>query len=285
MPFGRPNATLVPFKEAYRTQDLTGEFTDLSMPMWAYTDFLDAANIAASVSHLSIDVADAPDYRTSAYLLAPALARHGQKSCRVALALHGNLSETQRVNWGSGDNLDLSADQREQWQYRVADIRYGLSRDYLEHWEKIGGRPGRYLSPLRFLAPPKLVPWQRRQAGISLNFIGRTEGFKGPDLFVELLAWLPAGSFRVARLIGPSVLDRNKVSSQDHLRRMAETRGVPVEQHAVMTSARDGGDLCRAGDHRPAVPHGHLQSHRPRIHLRGLPARRVGPGRGRPLPA
>ena len=232
-----PNATMVPFKEAYQARDLTGEFSDIVMPLWAYGDFLEASNVAASVSDLSIDVVDMPDYRTFGYLLGPALSRHGQKSCKIALALHGNLSETQRVNWGSGDMVDLSADQREQWQYRVADIRYGISRDYLDHWQAIGGQAGHYLSPLRFLAPPKPVKWPRRAGGISLNFIGRTEGFKGPDLFVELLAWLPADSYRVARIIGPSVMDKNKVSSQTHLRRMAETRGLRVEQPGSMTAA------------------------------------------------
>ena len=229
------NATVVPFKEAYQVQDLTGEFTDIGIPMWAYADFLEASNIAASVAHLRIDVADVPDYRTYGYLLGPALSRHGQKECRIALALHGNLSETQRVNWGSGDAVDLSADQREQWQYRVADIRYGLSREYLDHWKAIGGAEGHYLNPLRFLPQPRLLKWNRGRDGVSLNFIGRTEGCKGPDLFVELLAWLPRDSFRMARIIGPGAADRNKIGSREHLRRMAETRGLNVEQHACMT--------------------------------------------------
>jgi glycosyltransferase involved in cell wall biosynthesis len=230
------NARLVPFKEAYQVQDLTGEFTDLDLPMWAYADFLEASNIAASVAELTLDVADCPDYRTCGYLLGPALVRHGQKACRVALALHGNLSETQKVNWGPAATVDLSADQREQWQYGVADIRYGLSRDYLDHWQAVDGRAGSYLSPLRFLAPPKPGPWRRNRDGVSLNFIGRAEGCKGPDLFVELLTWLPRESYRLARLIGPGAVDANKVSSRDHLRRMAETRGLQVEQHGCMTA-------------------------------------------------
>jgi glycosyltransferase involved in cell wall biosynthesis len=232
-----PNATRVPFKESYPASDLTGEFTDIAMPLWAYPDFVEASNIAASVAHLRIDVIDTPDYRVAGYLLAPALARHGQKACKIALALHGNVSETQRVNWGCLGEADLSMDQREQWQYRVADVRYGLSRDYLDHWHALGGKAGHYLSPLRFLAPPKVLPWHRSRDGVSLNFIGRTEGFKGPDLFVELLAWLPEDCYRLARIIGPSVLDRNKVSSRDHLQKMAALRGLRLELHDCMGAA------------------------------------------------
>ena len=232
------NAHLVPFREIYAARDLTGEFSDISLPLWAYSDFIESSNVAASVAHLRIDVVDIPDYRICGYFLAPALARHGQASCKIAVALHGNLSETQRVNWGRAENIDLSADQREQWQYRVADIRYGLSRDYLDHWQSIAGKAGHYLHPLRFLAPPRPASWDRRPGGVSLNFIGRTEGFKGPDLFLELLTWLPADSYRVARVIGPSVTDQDGVSSAEHLRRMAEIRGLALEQHACMTTAQ-----------------------------------------------
>ncbi|HEX3731261.1 MAG TPA: hypothetical protein VHV47_15725, partial [Opitutaceae bacterium] len=177
-----PNAVRVPLQGVYQARDLTGEFSDPSMPIWAFNDFVDASNIAASVAHLQLDVVDCPDYRAHGYFLAPALARHGQKACRIALALHGNLSETQKVNWTPG--VDLSADQREQWQYGTADIRYGLSRDYLEHWEKIGRREASYLDPLRFLPPPQLAPRRAGLKGVALNFIGRAEGCKGPDLFL-----------------------------------------------------------------------------------------------------
>jgi len=117
------------------------------------------------------------------------------------------LSETQRVNWSNKGGTDVCLDQREQWQYRVADARYGLSRDYLEHWQNIGEAAGHYINPLRFLEIPKPVQWNRKEAGVSLHFIGRTEGFKGPDLFIELLTWLPAGSYRSAHIIGPEFVD------------------------------------------------------------------------------
>jgi len=230
-----PNAKIIPYKEVYEVRKPTGEFCDLDIQLWSYSDFLEVSNIAASVAHVQFDIVDTPDYRVIGYLLGTALQRHGQKSCKVALALHGNLSETQRVNWGPREWIDVSADQREQWQYRVADIRYGLSRDYLEHWRTIAGHEGHYINPLRFVDHPAPVKWDRSADGVSLNFIGRTEGFKGPDLFVELLAWLPAGSYGAARIIGPSIVDRSGVSSKDHLLRMAARRGVPLEYHPCMS--------------------------------------------------
>ncbi len=229
------NARLVPHQVVYPFRSLTGEFTALDLPVWAHLDYLGAANMAASVAHLSIDVVDIPDYKYFGYFLAPALRRHGQKHCKIVVALHGNLSETQRVNWSSHDVLEISVDQREQWQYRTADSRYGISRDYLDHWQSIAGVAGHYLHPLRFLSPPKILKWNRTEAGVSLNFIGRTEGFKGPDLFVELLTWLPAKSYQTARIIGPGVVDAQGVSSTVHLQRMAARRGLQIQHHACMT--------------------------------------------------
>jgi glycosyltransferase involved in cell wall biosynthesis len=224
------NATMVPWQEVYSSGHLTGEFSGWDAPLWAFVDFLWCANLAASVAHIPLDVVDIPDYKVHGYLVAPALRSHGQKSCRVVLALHGNLSETQVLNWGGADAwANATADQREQWQYRVADIRYGLSRDYLDHWAKLGGIEGHYLNPLQFVPRPKVVPYTRKEQGLALNFIGRTEGFKGPDLFLELLGWLPRGSYRDARLIGPPVLDKAQLSSTEHLQRMADRRGLKVE--------------------------------------------------------
>ncbi len=229
------NAKLIPFKITYPVRNPSGEFPGLDQPIWAQMDYASAANFAAAAAHLPIDVVDVPDYKFFGYMMGPALRRHGLDRCKVVLAMHGNLSETQRVNWGSQDLLEICVDQREQWQYRTADIRYGISRDYLEHWQAIGGQAGHYLNPLRFVLPPKPVKWNRADTALSLNFIGRTEGFKGPDLFLELLTWLPTGSYQMARLIGPGVIDAQGVHSSVHLQRMAARRGLPVQLHDCMT--------------------------------------------------
>src|SRR5258708_6332475 len=65
------NAKLVPFKEEYHVAGLSGEFSDLDMPLWTYGDFLESSNIAASVAHLQIDIVDVADYLSYGYLLAP----------------------------------------------------------------------------------------------------------------------------------------------------------------------------------------------------------------------
>ena len=140
-----PNAKLVPFKITYPSPP-TWVFDSLDQPHWAHIDYLHAANYAAAAAHLPIDVVDVADYKFFGYMMGPALRRHGLNKCKVVLAMHGNLSETQRVNWGQQDMLPpaygISVDQREQWQYRTADVRYGISKDYIEHWQKIGGQAG-----------------------------------------------------------------------------------------------------------------------------------------------
>jgi glycosyltransferase involved in cell wall biosynthesis len=231
------NARLVPYREGCQGDVFRGGFVDLGIPVWAYADFVQAVNVAAAAAQVTADIVDLPDYRCFGYLLGPALRSQGLGSCKVVLSMHGNISETQRVNWGNEGWEDVSMDQREQWQYRAADIRYGLSQDYLEHWRGLGGKPGHYLNPLRFLPPPQPVAWVETEGGVSLNFIGRTEGFKGPDLFVELLTWLPADAYEAARIIGPEIIDRNGVSSTEHLRKMVERRGLPVQILPAMNSA------------------------------------------------
>lgn len=235
-----PNAKLVPFKITYPSPP-TWEFASLDQPQWAHIDYLHAANYAAAAAHLPIDVVDVADYKFFGYMMGPALRRHGLEKCKVVLAMHGNVSETQRLNWGQLDMLSpahgISTDQREQWQYRTADVRYGISKDYIEYWQKIGGQAGHYLNPLRFVHPPKVVRWNREDTGLSLNFIGRTEGIKGPDLFLELLTWLPTRAYRTARIIGPGVVDAQGVSSRVHLERMAARRGLQVQHHDCMTKA------------------------------------------------
>lgn len=224
------NAHLIRYAEPYRINGLSGEFSDLNLPKWAYPDFVLASNLAASAAKVRIDVIDVPDYKMLGYFLRPAFERHGQKGFKVVLSLHGNLSETQAVNWGGGSlGTDISADQREQFQYRVADERYGISRDYLEHWQAIGGFVGKYISPARLLGGPKILPYERKSGGVALNFIGRTEGAKGPDLFVDLLAWLPTGSYSRARIVGPDATDRSGILSSVRLQAMSSSRGLAVE--------------------------------------------------------
>jgi glycosyltransferase involved in cell wall biosynthesis len=233
------NARIVPFKEHYAVAPLATDFADLDMPQWAYDDFLEASNIAASVSGVQIDVVDVPDYTYFAYLIGPALRHHGQKSCKLILALHGNMSDSQRANWTNRSGVAVSMDQREQWQYRVADVRYGISRDYLDYWAALTGLEGHYLSPLRFLNPaaPSLATSVPGGGGVSLQFVGRKEALKGPDLFIELLAWLPIGSYQFAHIIGPKVVDAGGQPSEVYLQGLAERRSVQVQYHDCMSQA------------------------------------------------
>ena len=57
--------------------------------------------IARSVAGRSFDIVDVPDFVTFGGALKSAFANHGVSVGRLVLAMHGNISDTIDMNWGS----------------------------------------------------------------------------------------------------------------------------------------------------------------------------------------
>ncbi|HEV3344205.1 MAG TPA: glycosyltransferase [Pirellulales bacterium] len=217
------NARAIRYEEAFRPLRWN-DYRDIVPTRWCLSAFLLAGNIAWSVRGRRFDVVDLPDYRQIGYFLPAALAHHQVDARRLALSMHGVISTTISLNWASDGILPRALVFQEELQYQAVDVRYGLSAAYLDEWRSRFALPSQYLSPLAFLELPRPGGSALSLSPPDLNFVGRTEKRKGPDLFAELAWWLPAAAYGKARIIGPPSLDHLGVSSEHHLKSFLANR-------------------------------------------------------------
>lgn len=217
------NAHPIPFKSHYFPQKL-GTRAGGALGEMHYYDFLRANNVAYSVAGLDFDVVELPDYEQFGTFLAPALRLHGVRFGRIVLSMHGSVSTTKSLNWSTEGKVDHSLIARERMQHSTVDIRYGISKSYLDEWYQTVKLEAHYLTPLRFIDLPQPTIPPVSPARPSLNFVGRTEKRKGPDIFVELVWWLPRSSYAIASIIGPESYTADGIGSSSYLHRMMSRR-------------------------------------------------------------
>jgi glycosyltransferase involved in cell wall biosynthesis len=230
------NARMVRYRERYR-RDFADIPCDTYPPAWTYQDFIQAGNFAASVAGEEFDVVELADFRDFGSMIRPAMAFHGVRVGRTALAMHGRLSTSLTMDWASQGSIDRTLALRENVQFRVADVRYGISRRYLEQWRAEVDLPAHYLHPLRFLKLPRPVLCPSSSEPPSIHFIGRTEKLKGPDIFVEIARWLPRTSYREAAIIGPESFCGCGPGASHYLREMLGNRPDRAEIRPAMNAA------------------------------------------------
>src|SRR3569623_1561054 len=221
-----PNARPLPFRERYSVSDWDG-YCDVAPPRWLLPAFVRANNVAYSAVGHDFDVIDLPDYEQFGTFLRPALAYHGVRHERIALSLHGRISTSIGLNWGTEGEPCREVEALEDQQYQSVDLRYGLSRSYLDEWKAKFNIDSHYLSPWRFLDVASPTRTRHSAEPPDLQFIGRTEKRKGPDLFIELALWLPRDAYRAAYIIGPQDNAQGSGSNQ-HLLAMMKNRGCPA---------------------------------------------------------
>ncbi|ACB49876.1 unknown [Crocosphaera subtropica ATCC 51142] len=219
------NATAIPYKEQFLISDFKN-FFEVTPPKWVERAFAMASNIAASAEGQQFDIIDVPDYEQWGIFLRPALKQYGIKFNRIALSMHGKISKTLRLDWFDWGQANIPLDLQEKMQYKVADIRYGISKSYLDEWrEDIEELESYYYNPLHFFDLPRPTQCLPSTESPTLNFIGRTEKRKGPDIFIDLVWWLPETSYSKAQIIGPHSYNYNNTkSSQTYLQEMIQHR-------------------------------------------------------------
>jgi glycosyltransferase involved in cell wall biosynthesis len=218
------NAHAIDFRENYYFFDYL-QFLDLTPPRWIYKAFIKANNIAFSVAGQKFDVVDFPDYEQMGTMLRPAFKYHNVDVDRFVLSMHGNVSTSIRLDWFSAGKVDQTLVLQEKIQYSVVDIRYGISKTYLNEWRGESDLSSHYLNPLSVISLPKPHLAKPSDHRPSINFIGRTEKRKGPDTFVELAWWLPRSKYGKANIIGSeSFDDKGEVGSSSFLHRMIGNR-------------------------------------------------------------
>lgn len=233
-----PNAHPLPYREVYAWDDLAGH-AEPGAPRVALTDYLLAGNIAAAAAGRAFDVIDTPDYYRAGAFLPAALRRHGVSYDRLALSMHGAISTTNALNWGADGTVPRALADLERVQYAAADVRYFISPAYRDEWRAASDRPAHLLDPMWAFSPGPRLPYADTGAAPSLYFVGRTERRKGPHYFVQMLWWLPPGSYRDAAIVGPDSFDADGRGSSGVLKEMIANRrlGDAVRVAPAMTAA------------------------------------------------
>lgn len=222
------NVSVFKYKQTYIKNDLKGFSADISLS-FIIRPFLLASNIAASITNEKFDLIDCPDYQQYGMFLRPALTYYNVQFDRIVLSLHGNVSYSLSLDWYADEDDIKALFFAEKLQYQVVDIRYGISKDYLEEWQKIANTKGYYLNPLSFL---EILPNKKNNLSfdnskdnqIFLNFIGRKEKRKGPDIFVNLISYIPRNLYSHANIFGPNSELKNGKTSDDYLQSMLNLR-------------------------------------------------------------
>jgi len=223
------NAYPIQFQKKFFLADLNN-FFDVTPPKWVYRSFVQASNIAASVAGMQFDLIDSPDYEQWGIFLHSALTYHHVNFAKIVLSLHGKISTTLRLDWFNSGKENIPLNLEEFKQYETVDLRYGISKSYIDEWQDLSTFPAHYYHPLHFLDLPKPVTEIPSSSPPNLNFIGRTERRKGPDIFIYLAWWLPSSSYHQSIIIGPhSFNDTGTISSQRFLDEMLSYRGNRVQ--------------------------------------------------------
>lgn len=231
------NARAVAFQPRQFFYDPNVSFATLEYPNWMWHQYFSSYELAQSVAGEAFDIIEFADYHQFGAFIRQTFEAAGVKFQKVVQSMHGSCSTTHQMDWGMEHSTDVVAHTMEQWQFRAADIRYAISRDYREEWQHISSLPIHYLDPRAFLDFPK--PHQQwEMSGLpQLVFIGRPEKRKGPDIFLELVRALPRHLYSRAAMIGPSYNMAMGVHSDQLLRDEIRASGVPVELLPPMSPA------------------------------------------------
>lgn len=225
----RPNnAHGIPYIPIYQIHDLNN-YINVNPPRWCYRSFTLASNIANSVTGYSFDLVDAPDYEQYTLFLRPALEYHGVKCDKVALSMHGKISTTLQLDWFGSTEVNIPLDIEEKMQFKTADIRYGISKSYIQEWQNLVNLETHYFNPLHFIDLPQCQPLENNDKKPDLYFIGRTEKRKGADIFIDLVWWLSNNNYSQATIIGPHSYSEFGDSSQTLLQSMIDKRLINID--------------------------------------------------------
>jgi glycosyltransferase involved in cell wall biosynthesis len=202
---------------------------------------VEADEIARSVAGQTFDIVDIPDFYTFGSALRDAFAHHSVNVGRIVLAMHGNISKSIELNWGSAGNNVLEHRMLERAQFEAADAIYGISPRYVREWQEIVNRPVHYIDPAHFVtAELQLINEAVVSKGPSIYCIGRSERRKGNDLFIELVRWLRQESFDRAAHIGDSDYSYQGIASGYLLQNIAKQRGLEIPSLPSLNSDEFG---------------------------------------------
>ena len=195
------------------------------------------ANIAAAVQGEAFDVVDLPSFFPTAHLVRPIFTCFGVAAERVVLSMLGWNSVSCRAAYEDLSEVATAIEAEEIACADAADIRYTIS--HLEQsLQTRGDLPVLQVDmhdfieefPLPQSAPPgRGVP--------DLWYVGRLDGAKGPDIFIELAARVPRHLYGRCFLAGPDNDWDAGARWSAHVLGLARRRGVDAAWLGVLPDA------------------------------------------------
>jgi glycosyltransferase involved in cell wall biosynthesis len=201
-------------------------------PVYVTNALEEADQVARSVAGQDFDIVDIPDFLTFGRMLKSAFGHHLVQTGRIVLAMHGNISVSIDMNWGSAGDRALEQRILEREQFDALDGVYAISPRYMREWRSVIDRHIHYVDPAHFaFTKSPTIDLSASSSKPSIYCIGRSERRKGNDLFIELVRWLDRKSFDRAAHIGDQDFSSNGVGSAYILENIAKARGIDVEYH------------------------------------------------------
>ncbi len=189
-----------------------------------------ADRIACSIAGQAFDIVDVPDFLTVGSYLRDAFAHHGVTVGAIVLAMHGNISQSLSMNWGTMRQSIIHHQSDELAQFRSVDGAYAISGRYARAWQSQIPRDVTVIDPASLVPLSLAFEPASLGAGIpSLVSIGRSERLKGDDLFIDLCAKVRAFEPAMVRHVGPGDHSLGHTSSSYLLGEFARRRAVPID--------------------------------------------------------
>jgi glycosyltransferase involved in cell wall biosynthesis len=190
---------------------------------------LQNANIfARSVAGMSFDIVDFPDFNYFGNTLKIAFDKHQVKVGKFVLAMHGNVSDSIRLNWGYVGPKIESIIKLEKEQFILADSVYAISSRYRNQYLQFYNREISLIDPLNFIEFKELESPinEITDAKPSIYCIGRMERRKGNDIFLNIIKFLKRDLFYLFYQLGSDDFSNNGENAKKILNQYAANRGI-----------------------------------------------------------
>lgn len=184
---------------------------------------------ARCVKNCNFDFVEFPDYYCFSNLYKQVFEYHNVSVGAYVLSLHGTLTVSKKLNWGSHINETSSIFTDEEIkQFESADFVYGISKFYINEYKKYHNREVYFLNPICFFNKTNYNQINFQKSKPNLVHIGRMERLKGNDIFVELIAWLDKLSFNKLINLGEYDYSLNGISSKSIIKNFANKRSLDI---------------------------------------------------------
>jgi GT2 family glycosyltransferase/glycosyltransferase involved in cell wall biosynthesis len=194
--------------------------------------------VAAATQGMTFQAVDVPSFFPVAHLVRPILTAHGVLAERVAVALNGWQSVSVKAGYSEADSGTLEVLERSETQsVECADARYTIST--LEQAENAKTELPVHLVEMKdaieyFGIPAPMPPGQ----GVpDLWYVGRLDGAKGPDIFIDIVSRIPRSLYGRCCLAGPDNTWSPTDRWSEHVLEVAKAKSVQAVYAGVPSDA------------------------------------------------